>query len=117
MESKIKQYYGNDDGDSCDVAGHMDLSSFIIKNQSECLNESDQHPFTNCQNTSGSYLESDCDEQLIISVTFSQSVKIHSLKIKGPQDQGPKIVKLFINQPRTMDFDLAEASAPVQELE
>lgn len=117
METKIKQYYGNDEGDSCDVAGHMDLSSFIIKNQCECLNESDQHPFTNSQNTSGSYLESDCDEQLIISVTFSQSVKIHSLKIKGPSDQGPKIVKLFINQPRTLDFDLAEASAAVQELE
>lgn len=117
LESKIKQYYTNEDGDACDVAGHMDLSSFIVSSQCECFNESDQHPFMNTQNSSGSYLESDCDEQLIMAVAFSQLVKIHSLKIKAPLDKGPKNLKLFINQANTLDFDRAESGVPVQEIE
>lgn len=117
LEAKIKQHYSSEDaGDTCEVAGHMDLTTFIAKNECECLNESDQHPFQNTQNTSSAYLESDCDEQLIISINFTQSVKLHSLKIKAPQEQGPKTVKVFINQPRLLDFDLAESSVPVQEL-
>lgn len=55
--------------------------------------------------------------QLIISVAFNQAIKLHSLKFKAPSDKGPKIVKIFINQPRTLDFDSADANQPVQELE
>lgn len=44
-------------------------------------------------------------------------VKLHSLKIKAPTDKGPKTVKLFINQPRTLDFDQAAGNSSVQELE
>nr|CAD7458387.1 unnamed protein product [Timema tahoe] len=118
LENKIQQYYGSEeeeDGDSA-VHGHMDLSTFIYKQQCECLNESDDHPFVNCLTSSGGFLESDCDEQLIVSITFNQSVKIHSLKIKSPQDKGPKTIKLFINQPRTLDFDMADSYQAVQEL-
>lgn len=94
----------------------MDLSPFILKAQCECLNESDDHPFADCLKAEGGFLQSDCDEQLIISITFNQSVKIHSLKIKAPTDKGPKNVKIFINQPRTLDFDLADASTSVQDI-
>lgn len=94
----------------------MDLSTFIMKAQCECLNESDDHSFTNCLTSDSSYLESDCDEQLIISITFTQAVKVHSLKIKAPGDKGPKNIKLFINQPRTIDFDLADSNTSVQDL-
>lgn len=55
--------------------------------------------------------------QLIISISFTQAVKIHSLKIKAPKDKGPKDIKIFINQPRTLDFDLADSYTSVQELE
>lgn len=55
--------------------------------------------------------------QLIISITFNQAVKIHSLKIKAPADKGPKTLKIFINQPRTLDFDMANSNTSVQELE
>ena len=32
-------------------------------------------------------------------------------------DKGPKTLKLFINQPRTLDFDTAETMEPIQTLE
>uniref|UniRef100_A0A8D8QC55 Thioredoxin-like protein 1 n=1 Tax=Cacopsylla melanoneura TaxID=428564 RepID=A0A8D8QC55_9HEMI len=118
LESKIKQYYGSvEEVGDAGVPGLMDLASFIMKNQCEALNESDQHPFTNCLNASESYLESDADEQLIISFAFNQSVKIHSLKIKAPKDKGPKTLKLFINQPKTLDFDSATSNESVQKIE
>lgn len=121
----------------------MDLSPFILKAQCECLNECDDHPFEHCLTSNGGYLQSDCDEQvgsnisnfvcvlincskkfinklyyfqLIISIAFNQSVKIHSLKITAPADKGPKNIKIFINQPRTLDFDLADSYTSVQDL-
>lgn len=113
----IKQYYGSDDADVCDVPGHIDLASFINESQCECSNESYQHTFANTRNTSRSYLESDCDRQLIMSVSFTQPVKIHSLKIRAPHNKGPRIIKLFINQCTLLDFDRAESRIAVQELE
>ena len=50
----------------------MDLSSLINKNQCECLNESDDHILKNVfQKGKSLYLESDCDEQVCKSVSFS----------------------------------------------
>lgn len=119
LENKIVQYYGSDEGEEGGdtISGHMDLSPFILKAQCECLNENDEHPLSNALTAGGGFLQSDCDEQLIISITFNQAVKVHSLKIKAPADKGPKDLKIFINQPRTLDFDMAESCSSVQELE
>lgn len=46
------------------VVFQMDLTTFIHKQQCECLNESDDHPFAHCLTSGGGYLESDCDEQV-----------------------------------------------------
>lgn len=94
----------------------MDLNVFITKNQCESLNEADDHTLEHALTSGGGYLQSDCDEQLIMSITFNQAVKIHSLKFKAPEKLGPKTVKIFINQPRTIDFDMAESCVPVQDL-
>lgn len=118
LEGKIQQHIGSDadvSGD-CSLQGHMDLNTFINKSQSECLNESDEHPFSHCLTNGGGFLQSDCDEQLILSVSFNQAVKLHSLKVSAPSDKGPKTIKLFINQPHTLDFDSADAIQPVQEV-
>ena len=95
----------------------MDLTSFLDKRQSECLNQSDDHPYAHCLTPGGDYLESDCDEQLILALTFNQAMKIHSLKIKAPSDKGPKTVRIFQNQPNTLDFDKADSMTSVQDLE
>jgi len=94
----------------------MELNTFISKQECECLNESDDHNLKHALASAGGYSQSDCDEQLILSITFNQAVKIHSLKFKAPPQLGPKQVKLFINQPRTIDFDMAESMSSVQEL-
>lgn len=94
----------------------MDLVTFIAKAECECLNESDEHNFLQCLTAENGYLESDCDEQLILSIAFRQTVKVHSLKIKAPKDKGPKSIKLYINQPRTIDFDMADSNTSIQDL-
>lgn len=94
----------------------MDINVFIMKNQCECLNEADDHPMAHALVSNGGFLQSDCDEQLILSITFNQVVKIHSIKFKAPEKLGPKNIKLFINQPRTIDFDMAESMQSVQDL-
>lgn len=89
---------------------------FIAKNQCECLNEADDHTLAHALTSGGGYLQSDCDEQLILSISFNQAVKIHVLKFKAPEKLGPKNLNIFINQPRTIDFDMAESHTSVQDL-
>lgn len=115
LETMVKKYADNSAADSL-VAGQMDLTPLVDKKQMECLNESDDTPL-------GRFLEgncnlvSDCDEQLIISLPFNQPVKVHSILIKGVSDRAPKKVKVFINLPKTTDFDNATALEPTQMLE
>lgn len=118
LEAKIQEHYGSGEGGDEDEYGHglMDLITFITSSQCECLNEADDHDLSHALKAGAGYLASDCDEQLIISVTFNQAVKIHSIKIKAPLAHAPKDIKLFINQPRTLDFDQAESNVAIQDL-
>lgn len=43
-------------------------------------------------------LESDADEQLLMYIPFTQVVKLYALVVKGPEEEGPKTVKLFSNR-------------------
>lgn len=121
LEAKLNELSRQDGEDASaetGIPGMIELSSMIQKHQCECLNESDEHPLKDALDPAkGSYLESDCDEQLIISLAFSQNVKLHSLKLDAPQDKGPKTLKLFINLPYTLDFDKADSMEPTQLLE
>jgi len=56
------------------------------------------------------------DPELILHIAFNQIVKIHSIAIEAPEDNGPKTVKLFTNRP-TIDFNDAKKSESVQTLE
>jgi len=95
--------------------GFMDLNTFLDMSKSECLNESDDHPFLGALKEDEGFLESDCDEQLLITLAFNQPVRIHSLALRGPSDgRAPKTVKLFINQ-TAIDFDSAERGVGLQE--
>jgi len=119
LEDMIKKHYGEEGGETEDagVKGMLDLVTFIDKSRSECLNEDDDHPYAHCLTSAGGFLQSDCDEQIILSISFNQSVKIHSLKLKAPSDKGPKTLRVFQNQPNTLDFDAADSMAAAQDVE
>jgi len=119
LEELIKKHYGDEGGESEEVGvkGMMDLATFINKKGSECLNEDDDHPYGHCLTPGGGFLQSDCDEQLILSLSFNQGVKIHSIKVKGPKDKGPKTLRIFQNQPNTLDFDKADSMEAAQDVE
>ncbi|XP_052380879.1 thioredoxin-like protein 1 [Oncorhynchus keta] len=121
LEEKIKQHVENDPGsneDSDIPRGYMDLMPFVNKAGCECLNESDESGFDNCLVKDTTYLESDCDEQLLVTMAFNQPVKLYSMKLQTSDfAQAPKCVKIFINLPRSMDFDDAERSEATQTLD
>ncbi|XP_001943433.1 thioredoxin-like protein 1 [Acyrthosiphon pisum] len=102
--------------EDCGVPGQMDLSSFIVRSQCEALNDSDDHPLPGLFEKSG-YIESDCDQQLILSFIFTKPVKVHSIKVKAPKHNGPKSLRLFTNHPNTIDFDSATFNLAAQELD
>ncbi|XP_031127773.1 PITH domain-containing protein At3g04780-like [Ipomoea triloba] len=83
--------------------GQVDLLDFIDWSGVECLNQNSSHSLSNAlkqgyREDEGLNLESDADEQLLIYIPFNQVIKLHSIVVKGPEEEGPKTVKLFANR-------------------
>ncbi|KAM0854975.1 hypothetical protein ACQ4PT_050069 [Festuca glaucescens] len=83
--------------------GQVDLVDFIDWTGVECLNQDPAHPIANAfkqgyREDDGLHLASDSDEQLLIYIPFMQVIKLHSVLFKGPEEEGPKSVKLFSNK-------------------
>ncbi|XP_042518208.1 PITH domain-containing protein At3g04780 [Macadamia integrifolia] len=81
----------------------VDLLDFVDWSSIECLNYNSSHSLVNAlkqgyREDEGLYLESDADEQLLIYIPFTQVIKLHSIVVKGPEEEGPKNVKLFANK-------------------
>uniref|UniRef100_A0A7S2SRN7 PITH domain-containing protein n=1 Tax=Rhizochromulina marina TaxID=1034831 RepID=A0A7S2SRN7_9STRA len=95
-----------------------DLSPVIDKGQSFCLNEDAAHSFGNLFiGDETLFLRSSSDDQLIILISFKDTVKLESVSFVAPiGDESPSTVKLFINNP-SMDFSDCEEGKPVQALE
>jgi hypothetical protein len=76
----------------------ISLLEFLDLSQLNCLNESTAHTLKSILqdkklNTSDSYCESDADEQLLLTITFNQAVKVRSIVLKSTvQDKAPKSV-------------------------
>jgi thioredoxin len=119
LEAKIKEHYeavGWDGEFQSGVKGMIELNTFVSAQGTECLNEDDEHPYSGCLHAGPEFLQSDCDEQLILALAFNQPVKIHSLRFKAPKDKGPKNVRVFMNQPTTIDFDKADGMTSTQDI-
>jgi len=83
--------------------GQVDLAECIEWQSVECLNEKSNHTFVNAlkqgyREDNALHLESDADEQLLLFIPFNQVVKLHSLIIRGPPEEGPRTLKLFANR-------------------
>lgn len=96
--------------------GHVNLAEEVNKKDCECLNQASTRTLSAVWADDDSFLESDCDEQLIIQIPFNNPVKLHSLRIRASGGTAPKSLKLFLTQP-SLDFDDAESLVPDMELE
>ncbi|KAK4491083.1 hypothetical protein RD792_001805 [Penstemon davidsonii] len=81
----------------------VDLLDYVDWSGVECLNQSSSHTLPNAlkqgyREDEGLSLESDADEQLLMYLPFTQVIKLHSIVIKGPEEEGPKTVKLYANK-------------------
>lgn len=99
------------------------LLSNISSKGLSCLNESAAHPLSSILGSAAgpkgrSYLESDVDAELLISIPFNETVKIKAISIFGgvSPGQAPRSIKLFVNHV-TMDFGDAENTEAAQEFE
>jgi len=103
------------------LAGHSSLLSHIDTSQTTCLNEATSHGIKSIIPTasSGGYLESDADEQLLLGIAFQQSVKVFALRFTTAESElakAPKTVKIFSDS-LSIGFDEATSQTPAQEFE
>lgn len=117
LTTKIESIYNTMGTSTTIMGGEMvELGQFMV--QKSCLNEDEEHPISAVFEDNESFLESDCDPELLMTFTFSQMIKLHSIKVKAPDDgSAPKAMKLYINQPSLMDFDGARDGNALQEIE
>jgi len=98
--------------------GDVSLLEYLDSPQVYCLNESTDHSIrpifqTKSKNTSDAYLLSDVDEQLLLNITFNQTVRIRSIVLQSSSAaQAPKHIKLFINKPSLGFEDVEDVSEP-----
>ncbi|VDB86978.1 unnamed protein product [Peniophora sp. CBMAI 1063] len=89
------------------------LLEFLDSSQIHCLNETEDHTLKSVLQKTGVYVESDADEQLLMSIPFNQTVRVRSISFKcTDESKAPKKIKLLVNR-QSIDFaDVADAVEP-----
>jgi hypothetical protein len=79
---------------------HEPLNQYLTKSGCYCLNEDTRHPHGNLFIGDHTLdLRSDADEQLLLQLSFQQTVLLRKLEIGVPADNScPMHVKLFANK-------------------
>ncbi|KAI0984781.1 hypothetical protein GJ496_008786 [Pomphorhynchus laevis] len=60
------------------------------------------------------FLQSDVDAQMILTFEFPNTVQLHGFYMCGPKENGPKDVRIFVNESRQLDFSYCEETSAVQ---
>ncbi|KAL0057589.1 hypothetical protein AAF712_013410 [Marasmius tenuissimus] len=99
--------------------GDVSLLQFLDLQQLNCLNETPDHSLKgivqgkSLNTNSGNWLQSDADEQLLLNVTFNQTVRVKSIIIKSTNTaKAPKLIKLAVNRPSIGFEDVQDATEP-----
>jgi len=100
-----------------------DLYDQLELPQCHCLNESSEHTIRHCLDPGPGFLESDADEELLLTIKFMQAVKVSGIVVEaavgdngGPDvDTAPTSLKLFKNKVG-LDFDSAKSDKPTEEV-
>jgi len=102
-------------------ANVVDLEDKIAPKSAQALNIVDGADVSDVLSGNGlAALESDVDEQLLITVPFSSHIKLRGLRIVALEatdaSSGPKEVRLYVNQPN-MSFEDVDSIKPAQVIE
>ena len=99
-------------------SGPVDLTGLIDKKSIVCLNQNSSNPIGNAlSDRPDTFVETDCDDQLLVTLPFNSSVKIMSITIRSPDiEHAPSKVKLFANR-LSLDFDSAGSVKAEQEFD
>ncbi|KAL0077001.1 galactose-binding domain-like protein [Phycomyces blakesleeanus] len=114
------EHCDHDHGDLPDAGDQFNLYSRIDHDNVCCLNESEPNsgkkiikPWNERMDNTN-WLESDADEELIVHVPFTGTVKLRSICLRtDPGESAPATLKVFINRDG-MDFDAAQSYTPTQ---
>eukprot|EP00127_Corallochytrium_limacisporum_P003014 Clim_evm61s144 gene=Clim_evmTU61s144 len=119
LEGTISMHKGADpEGVQSYGKQFINIREYIDDSQMECLNQDDTKPLRNALGKAPGCLQSDCDEQLLISIPFKQPMRLHSIKISSTdKETGPKHVRLFANPIHMLQFEDAETAAATQEFD
>ncbi len=108
-------------------ANTQTLWEHIDRERVRCLNESVQDAGRSIikpwheRDDASAFLESDADQQVLLHVPFTGSVKLHSLLLRSSDTaSAPSVIKLFLNQAeggQELDFDAAEEIRADEELQ
>jgi len=110
------KWAGGSEEKSANGGSGASLTSQIDMTQTQCLNQSAEHTWKDLfAKGSKKYLESDADEQLLLTVTFKSEINVRTIMLQSTKDgKAPKSLKLFLNNTH-MDFNDAESETAVQE--
>jgi len=98
-----------------------DLITQIELPQCQCLNAAKDHTLRHCLDEASRtddslYLESDADEELVITIKFMQAVRVSGIIVQSTDADGaPKDLRLFVNKVG-LDFDNAKSDKATQEV-
>ncbi|RKP03223.1 hypothetical protein CXG81DRAFT_24108 [Caulochytrium protostelioides] len=100
------------------LAGHVDLAEYIDKSSIECLNQATHHTVAHVFAKNPHFLQSDVDAQLILSIRFTQNVKLSGLRIVAKSaETAPARVRTFVNRAAGLSFDDAMAEPATEILD
>lgn len=81
------------------------VNDLLDKSACYCLNEDPENPVSNL--FIGASIRSNTDEQLLLQLSFNQTVRLSYIEIGAPRDGScPQNIKLFLNKPN-LGFDEA----------
>jgi len=87
-------------------SGEVSLLEHLDMPQVTCLNEEDDHTLKAIlaakkkNSSTTAYIASDADEQLLLNITFNQTVRVRSIVLQtANSDQAPRTIKLLANRP------------------
>lgn len=76
----------------------MDLSSHVSHKECFSLNASSSKPLTNLFFDNAEVCRSDCDSQLLLTIVFTESVKLSAVAFLPVEGEAPNVFKLWINK-------------------